>query len=48
MNEEGIRIDMEHRLIPRRPLRSALKRPSISTHVPDQLQPNLITPTRSR
>ncbi|KAI8971287.1 hypothetical protein BD414DRAFT_581455 [Trametes punicea] len=25
MNEEGIRIDMEHRLIPKRPLRPALK-----------------------
>lgn len=27
MNEEGVRIDMEHRLIPKPPLRSALKRP---------------------
>lgn len=25
MNEEGVRIDMEHRLIPKAPLRSALK-----------------------
>ncbi|KAI9437860.1 hypothetical protein F5148DRAFT_989427 [Russula earlei] len=28
MNEEGVRIDMQHRLIPKAPLRSALKRPS--------------------
>jgi hypothetical protein len=27
MNEHGVRIDMEHRLIPKVPLRSALKRP---------------------
>ena len=27
MNEEGVRIDMEHCLIPKPPLRSALKRP---------------------
>ncbi|OCH86013.1 hypothetical protein OBBRIDRAFT_762042 [Obba rivulosa] len=27
MNEEGTRIDMQHRLIPKPPLRSALKRP---------------------
>jgi len=27
MNEEGVRIDMQHRLIPKPPLRSALKRP---------------------
>ncbi|CCL98047.1 uncharacterized protein FIBRA_00041 [Fibroporia radiculosa] len=27
MNEEGVRIDMEHRLIPKPPIRSALKRP---------------------
>jgi hypothetical protein len=26
MNEEGMRIDMQHRLIPKAPLRSALKR----------------------
>ncbi|RPD55581.1 hypothetical protein L227DRAFT_566541 [Lentinus tigrinus ALCF2SS1-6] len=26
MNEEGVRIDMQHRLIPKQPLRSALKR----------------------
>ena len=26
MNEEGVRIDMQHRLIPKPPLRSALKR----------------------
>ncbi|KAI0259706.1 hypothetical protein BC834DRAFT_798100, partial [Gloeopeniophorella convolvens] len=26
MNEEGVRIDMQHRLIPKAPLRSALKR----------------------
>src|ERR1700722_2977630 len=26
-NEEGVRIDMRHRLIPKVPLRSALKRP---------------------
>jgi hypothetical protein len=25
MNEEGVRIDMAHRLIPKAPLRSALK-----------------------
>ncbi|PCH44666.1 hypothetical protein WOLCODRAFT_139130, partial [Wolfiporia cocos MD-104 SS10] len=30
MNEEGIRIDMEHRLIPKPPLRSALKRPKVT------------------
>ncbi|KAJ8508031.1 hypothetical protein ONZ45_g9656 [Pleurotus djamor] len=28
MNEEGTRIDMEHRLVPKAPLRSALKRPT--------------------
>jgi hypothetical protein len=27
MNELGVRIDMEHRLIPKMPLRSALKKP---------------------
>jgi hypothetical protein len=27
MNEEGMRIDMQHRFIPKAPLRSALKRP---------------------
>jgi hypothetical protein len=27
MNEEGMRIDMQHRLIPKAPLRSVLKRP---------------------
>jgi hypothetical protein len=27
MNEEGMRIDMQHRLVPKAPLRSALKRP---------------------
>lgn len=27
MNEEGTRIDMAHRLVPKLPLRSALKRP---------------------
>ncbi|EIW51606.1 uncharacterized protein TRAVEDRAFT_54361 [Trametes versicolor FP-101664 SS1] len=27
MNEEGVRIDMQHRLVPKRPLRSALKQP---------------------
>lgn len=27
MNEEGVRIDMAHRLIPKAPLRSALKQP---------------------
>jgi hypothetical protein len=27
MNEEGVRIDMQHRLVPKPPLRSALKRP---------------------
>ncbi|KAI0302806.1 hypothetical protein B0F90DRAFT_1667420 [Multifurca ochricompacta] len=27
MNEEGVRIDMQHRLIPKPPLRSVLKRP---------------------
>lgn len=26
-NEEGVRIDMRHRLIPKQPLRSALKSP---------------------
>ncbi|KAH8089928.1 hypothetical protein BXZ70DRAFT_899140, partial [Cristinia sonorae] len=26
MNEDGVRIDMQHRLIPKPPLRSALKR----------------------
>lgn len=30
MNEEGIRIDMQHRLIPKAPLRPALKRSSTS------------------
>jgi len=27
MNEEGMRIDMQHCLVPKVPLRSALKRP---------------------
>ncbi|KAH9930483.1 uncharacterized protein BXZ73DRAFT_90298 [Epithele typhae] len=27
MNEEGVRIDMQHRLVPKQPLRPALKRP---------------------
>ena len=27
MNEECVRIDMQHRLVPKAPLRSALKRP---------------------
>lgn len=27
MNEEGVRIDMSHRLVPKAPLRSALKQP---------------------
>jgi hypothetical protein len=27
MNEEGTRIDMHHRLVPKPPLRSVLKRP---------------------
>ncbi|KAH9830079.1 uncharacterized protein C8Q71DRAFT_717309 [Rhodofomes roseus] len=30
MNEEGVRIDMEHCLIPKPPLRSALKRPKVT------------------
>lgn len=30
MNEEGVRIDMEHRLVPKPPLRSALKRPKVT------------------
>lgn len=30
MNEEGIRIDMQHRLVPKAPLRPALKRTSTS------------------
>lgn len=30
MNENGVRIDMEHHLIPRVPLRSALKKPKIN------------------
>jgi hypothetical protein len=28
MNEENMRIDMQHRLVPKAPLRSALKRPN--------------------
>jgi hypothetical protein len=35
MNEEGVRIDMQHRLIPAAPLRSALK-----------LKPQFITVSR--
>jgi len=31
MNEDGVRIDMNHRLIPKAPLRPALKRNGIST-----------------
>lgn len=27
MNEQGVRIDINHRLVPKAPLRSALKRP---------------------
>jgi hypothetical protein len=30
MNEHGVRIDMEHRLIPKLPLRSALKKSKIN------------------
>ncbi|KAL6299342.1 hypothetical protein BKA93DRAFT_742472, partial [Sparassis latifolia] len=30
MNENGVRIDMQHHLIPKPPLRSALKRPKAS------------------
>ncbi|KAI0674663.1 hypothetical protein C8Q78DRAFT_1076269 [Trametes maxima] len=33
MNEEGTRIDMQHRLIPKRPLRSALKQPKSAQSV---------------
>lgn len=29
MNEEGIKIDMQHRLIPKIPTKSALKRPKM-------------------
>jgi hypothetical protein len=32
MNEEGVRIDMQHRLIPKPPLRSALKRPRLPSN----------------
>ncbi|KAF4616987.1 hypothetical protein D9613_008889 [Agrocybe pediades] len=32
MNEEGIRIDLSHRLIPKAPLRSALKQPRHNTN----------------
>ena len=41
MNEESIRIDMQHRLIPKAPLRPALKRTNTSSSsVPQQLPPN--------
>lgn len=32
MNEEGIKIDMQHRLIPKVPQKSALKRPVVPRH----------------
>lgn len=32
MNEEGIKIDMQHRLIPKVPQKSALKRPMVPRH----------------
>jgi hypothetical protein len=34
MNEEGVRIDMQHRLIPKAPLRPALKRSGTSASTP--------------
>ncbi|CAL1708467.1 unnamed protein product [Somion occarium] len=34
MNEDGVRIDMQHRLVPKSPLRSALKRPKSTTPSP--------------
>ncbi|KAF9460287.1 hypothetical protein BDZ94DRAFT_1266489 [Collybia nuda] len=40
MNEEGVRIDMQHRLIPKQPLRSALKQ--TRAH---HLQPNATVPS---
>lgn len=35
MNEEGVRIDMGHRLIPRAPLRPALKQSRIQVYNPN-------------
>lgn len=38
MNEDGIRIDMQHRLIPKAPLRPALKRCNTSNSSTSQQQ----------
>lgn len=43
-NEEGVRIDMQHRLIPKAPLRPALKRGGSATNSQQQLQ---MVPARS-
>lgn len=47
MNEEGTRIDTQHRLIPKPPLRSALKRPKVSSYNLEHLSPSHISPTHS-
>lgn len=39
MNEEGMRIDMHHRFIPKPPLRSALKRPRQSSNAASNPSP---------
>ena len=39
MNEEGIRIDIEHRLIPKLPLRPALKRSNMPGSSPCAMLP---------
>ncbi|KAF8268562.1 hypothetical protein EI94DRAFT_1577361 [Lactarius quietus] len=43
MNEEGVRIDMQHRLIPKAPLRSALKRPRQGSSAGVSTSPQFIT-----
>lgn len=44
MNEEGMRIDMQHRLVPKPPLRSALKRPHRMSNA--GVNPSPFIPTR--
>ena len=43
MNEEGVRIDMQHRLIPKAPLRSALKRPRRSSNAGANALPQFVS-----
>jgi len=47
MNEEGMRIDMQHRLIPKLPLRSALKRPRQMSNAAANPPPQFIQVARA-